>query len=86
MGYPSTNTLVIQTNKDGKFETYDEVFGVERTFLERNCTNIHTVKVSHYTFDKSWNNTNLRCAIANSSGDLTSYVSEEITIQLIPGK
>ena len=86
MGYPSTGNLVIQTNKNGDFETYDDAFGVERTFLEENCTNIHTLKVGHYTFDGLWNNTELRCAIANSNGDLTTYVSEEIAINLISGK
>ena len=85
MGYPSTGDLVIQTNKNGDFETYDDEFGVERTFLEKNCTNFHTLKVSHYTFDGLWNNTELRCAITNSNGDLTTYVSEEIQIQLLPG-
>ena len=85
MGSPSTGNLVIQANKNGDFETYDNVFGVERTFLKVDCTNIHAVKVSHYTFDSSWNNTKLRCALTDAMGH--TFVSvEEVTIQLIPGR
>ena len=86
LGYPSSNLLILHSNKDGTYETYDDEFGVGRTFLNENCSVFETVTINHYTFDSSWNNTQLRCAIAYDNGTVTAYISDEITIQLIPGK
>ena len=81
MGYPSTtNTLFIQANKDGEFETSDDAFGVERTFLEIYCINFHTVSFNHFIFDFLWNNTELSCAIIDepSRGKTNNVVSEQV--------
>ena len=85
LGYPSSNLLILQSNKDGTYETYDDEFGVGRTFLNENCSVFETVTVNHYAFDSSWNNTKLRCAITDVNGTITTYASDEITILLIPG-
>ena len=86
LGYPSTNTLILQSNKDGEYVTVDDVFGLDKTRNEEECNVTEIVTVKSFSFDDSWNNTKLRCVIAYENGTLTTYISEAITIQLISGK
>ena len=86
LGYPSAGRLTLQSNKDGEYVSYDDVFGVDKTRIEEECSVLENTTVRYFVFNSSWNNTQLRCVIEDENGTATNYVSEEITIQLIPGK
>lgn len=85
LGHPAAGSLVLQTNKGVSFETYD-LFGANWTRIEKECNRMETLSVKTFTFDISWNNTQLRCVIVDEDGNATNYLSEEFTIWLMPGK
>ena len=85
VGYTALGSVVMQTNTNGIFETF--TFGTsEVSSTSEDCSITETLTIKAVTFDASWNNTQLRCAIENNDGQITGVVSEEYTIRLLPGK
>ena len=85
VGYPASGSAVVQTNKNSNFETFS--LGTnESSSTSENCSTTETLIIKSVTFDASWNNTQLRCAIKDNDGQITEFVSEEYTVQLLPGK
>ena len=85
VGYPASGSAVMQTNKNGTFETFS-LGTTEPSSTSENCSTTKTLTIKAVTFDASWNNTQLRCAIEDNDGQITDFVSEEYTVQLLPGK
>ena len=84
-GYPAMGSIILQTNKMGTFEEFT-LGNAGRTSNTENCSTEETLTVISVKFDKSWNNTQLRCAIKNTNGTASNLVSEEFTVILLPGK
>ena len=85
VGYPAPGSTVLQTNKNGNFETF--ALGTsELSSISEDCSITETLTIKAVTFDASWNNTQLRCAIEDNDGQITGVVSEEYTVRLLPGK
>ena len=85
VGYPASGSVVLQTNKDGNFETF--LLGTsEPSSTTEDCRINEMLTIKAVTFDASWNNTQLRCALKDNDGQTTEFASEEYTVQLLPGK
>ena len=84
-GYPTTGSIILQTNKMGTFEEFT-LGKTKRASNMGSCSTNETLTVKSVEFDTSWNNTQLRCAIKKSDGTTLDLVSEEFTVMLIPGK
>ena len=84
-GYPAMGSIILQTNKMGTFEEFT-LGNADRTSKTCTCSTNETLTVKSVTFDKSWNNTQLRCAIKTSDGTASGLVSEEFTVILLSGK
>ena len=85
VGYPALGSVVMQTNTNGNFETFS-LGTSEVTSTSEDCSMTETLTIKAVTFDASWNNTQLRCAFIDNNGQTTQFVSQEYTIQLLPGK
>ena len=85
VGYPAPGSTVLQTNKNGNFETF--ALGTsELSSISEDCSITETLTIKAVTFDASWNNTQLRCSLEDNEGQSTGVVSEDYTIRLLPGK
>ena len=85
VGYPTPGSTVLQTNKNGNFETVS-LGTSELSSTSEDCSITKTLTIKAVTFDASWNNTQLRCSIEDNDGQITGVVSEDYTIRLLPGK
>ena len=85
VGYPRAGSIILQTNRNhGNFEKLSTANSDSQTSVD-NCRTNKTLIVKGLTFDASWNNTQVRCAVEDDEGTVTETDSKEFTINLVPG-
>ena len=84
VGYPRAESIILQSNRNGDFKKLTVANSKIQSDTD-NCRTNKTLTVKGLTFDASWNNTKLRCAVEDDEGTVIETDLKEFTIQLVSG-